>query len=84
MMKGSHGQLHEINWGAFNHASHAHVTTMLCVHDIVSIHVCMCVCMTLYVKIYTHIVSSGDEAMNLHACACVCADDVKCTMYVHL
>ncbi len=45
MMKGGHGQtnqLHNINWGALNHASRApQLVTTMCVRLCVSLCVCM-------------------------------------------
>ena len=48
MIKGGHGQtnqLHDINWGALDHASCApqHVTT-----------VCVCVCVNVYIYMYMY------------------------------
>ena len=45
-MKGGHGPtkyLQDLNWGAFDHASHApNVCMTMCVH-------CVCTCMCIYV-----------------------------------
>ena len=52
MMKGGHAQtnqLHDINWGAFNHTSHA-PQLMSCDYYVSVIHyVCVCVCVRVYV-----------------------------------
>ena len=51
MMKGGHGQtnqLHDINWGALDHASHA-TQCSYCIHILAVLRVCLCVVEIHYV-----------------------------------
>ena len=59
MMKGDHGQinqLHDINWGEFDHASRApqlmSCNYSVCMHAYVC--VCMCVCVHTRVMVCVH------------------------------
>ena len=80
MMKGGHRptkQLQDLNWGAFDHASHApqlrSCNYYLCLCVCVCVYVCMCVCVYVYACVCVYVC----VCVCVYVCTCVCV----CSVY---
>ena len=72
MMKGDHGPTKDLNWGAFDHASHAPQLRSC------NYYVCVCVCVCVHVCVHTCVCVGVGVCMHTCVCVCMCACVCAC------